>query len=273
MPDRGSGTGASGPGSGASGRVLEGKVAIVTGASRGIGRAIAEALSREGAAVVLAARGAQSLEAAASAIEGAGGRALAVPTDVTDPARMDSLVEAAVGRFGTVDILVSNAGAAPFMAPTAETRPDGFDRYFRANFAGALNGIRSVAPVLLAKGDGCVVNVASVAGLVASPGLAYYATAKAAVISLTRTVSVEWASSGVRVNALAPGWIATEMNEDLRRDRVVERTVLEGVPMRRWGSAEEVAGAALFLCSPVASFVTGTVLVVDGGQSAGSLGG
>jgi NAD(P)-dependent dehydrogenase (short-subunit alcohol dehydrogenase family) len=253
-------------------RVLQGKTAIITGGSKGIGKAIAQALSGAGARVALAARGRDDLEQAAKEIEAAGGRALAVPTDVTNPEQVQALVDRTVAELGTVDILINNAGAAPFLSTLDQMRLEGFDKYFRLNFNGAVYCTRAVAPVLLAKGDGCVVNVASVAGFMASPGLTYYASAKAALISITRTVAQEWAAYKVRVNALAPGWIETEMNEPARQ-MIPEfnRRVLDSIPLGRWGTPEDVAGAALFLCSPASSFITGSVLVVDGGQTLSTL--
>jgi 2-deoxy-D-gluconate 3-dehydrogenase len=251
---------------------LEGKIAIVTGGSKGIGRAIARAFAEAGASVALAARGQDELTQAAKEIEASGGHALPVRTDVSDPAQVQALVDRTVADLGTVDILVNNAGAAPFFSTVDQIRLEGFEKYFRINFMSALYCTRAVAPILMAKQDGCVLNVASVAGFIASPGLAYYASAKAAMINLTKTVAREWAAHHIRVNALAPGWVETDLNEGARRTNPeFNRSVLASIPMGRWGSPEDVAAAALFLCSPAASFITGTVLVVDGGQTMSNL--
>ena len=250
---------------------LQGKTAIITGGSRGIGLAIARAFVDAGASVALAARGQVELEEAASAIAATGGRAVAIPTDVTDEAQVQGLVERTVRELGTVDIMVNNAGAAPFIAPFVETRPDGFDKYFGVNFTSAVLCTRAVAPILLAKREGCVLNVASISGLIATPGESYYGSAKAALIQFTRTIAHEWASANIRVNAIAPGWVDTPMNESIRSNPESNQAILGLIPLGRWGESEDIASAALYLCSPAASFVTGATLVVDGGQTMGAI--
>jgi NAD(P)-dependent dehydrogenase (short-subunit alcohol dehydrogenase family) len=248
-------------------RPLQGRVAIVTGAGRGIGRAIATTFASAGASVALASRTQPELERLAAEIDEAGGRAIVVPTDVADDAAVDQLVDRTVDQLGTLDVMVNNAGAAPFLAPFMETRPDGFEKYFGVNFWSVVFGTRAAGRVLLEKGSGSVLNLASIDAFMIDPELSYYGAAKAAIVNLTKAVALEWAPRGVRVNALAPGWIDTPMNQPERDDPETDRRILAQIPMGRWGRPEEIAEAALFLCSPAASFITGEVLVADGGQT------
>jgi NAD(P)-dependent dehydrogenase (short-subunit alcohol dehydrogenase family) len=250
---------------------LDRKAAVVTGGSKGIGRQIALSLAEAGADVAVAARSRDDLERVAKEIEGLGRRGLAVPTDVSEPSALENLVRTAREAFDGFDIWVNNAGAAPFLSSIDAMRPEGFEKYFRLNFVSAFHAMRLAAPVLMKRDGACVLNVASVAAYVASPGLSYYGPAKAALVNLTRTAALEWASSGIRVNAVAPGWIETDMNLMGRQNPDWNRQVLASIPLGRWGRPEDVAAASLFLCSPAASWITGAVLVVDGGQTVTNL--
>jgi len=246
---------------------LQGRTAIVTGAGRGIGRAIAVALARAGADVAVASRTPSELEAVAAEIRSLGRRAIVAPTDVTDRLAVEALVDRTVAELDRLDVMVNNAGIAPFTTPFLDTDPEDFDACFRANVDAIVHGARAAGRVLLAQGSGCVLNLASIDAFMAEVGLAYYNAAKAAVVSLTRTLALEWAAGGVRVNAIAPGWIDTPMNAPEKADPQAEARILAQIPMGRWGRPEEIAAAAVFLCSDAASFITGEVLVVDGGQT------
>jgi NAD(P)-dependent dehydrogenase (short-subunit alcohol dehydrogenase family) len=245
---------------------LEGRNAFVTGASRGIGRAIAVAFAEVGANVAVVSRSQDALQDTAREIEARGRRALGLAADVGDADAVRSAVERAGEAFGGLDVVVNNAGSAPFRSDVTETRIEGFEKYVRVNFLSAVYVLQAAAPRLFESGRGAVLNISSVGGLSAAPGVAYYGAAKAALINLTKTLAVEWAEHGVRVNALAPGWIETDMNTLLREDEASRERMLEGIAMRRFGEPEEVASAAVFLCSDAASYITGEVLVVDGGD-------
>ncbi|HET7035580.1 MAG TPA: glucose 1-dehydrogenase [Thermomicrobiaceae bacterium] len=247
---------------------LRGKVALVTGAGSGIGRAIALRFAAEGATLALAGRTRATLEATASAI---GAAALTVPLDVTDPASVASGVRAVGERLGPIDILVNNAGIGTTKS-IVEVEPDEWERVFAVNVRGVYLCSRAVLPGMLERGSGSIVNIASALGLVGVPGRAAYAASKGAVIALTKQVAVEYAAQGIRCNCICPGTVSTEWVDRLLAEsdepEAARRALENRHPQHRLGTPEQVAAAALYLASEAAAFVTGSALVMDGGQSA-----
>jgi NAD(P)-dependent dehydrogenase (short-subunit alcohol dehydrogenase family) len=248
---------------------LQGRRALVIGASRGIGAEIARAMARAGAAVALAARDREAQEWVAAAIGAEGGRALVVPADVADPAAVERMVAAAVDGLGGLDVAVNNAaGGGHLPTPLAEVTQDQFRSALAISLEGVFTCLRHEIPAMLASGGGAIVNMASTAGLEAVAGLAGYASAKHGVVGLTKVAALDYAAQGIRVNAIAPGPILTERLEAAGEE--AQRLAGMAMPMRRIGTPAEVAAAAVWLCSDQASFVTGAVLTIDGGKLAGS---
>jgi NAD(P)-dependent dehydrogenase (short-subunit alcohol dehydrogenase family) len=243
------------------------RVALVAGASRGIGAATAEAFARAGYAVVLGARDVDALGRVVNAIEASGGRAVATKTDVGDVDSMSSLVERALDTYGRLDAAFNNATDGPMPAPLAEIDPDEFDVGIRTNIRGTFLGMRFEIPAMLETGGGAIVNMASVTGLRAMTNLAAYGAGKAGIIALTETAALDYADRGVRVNVVAPGPILTHHLE--RAGAEAQRMAAASVPMGRIGTCQDVADAVLWLCSEQSSFVTGVTLPIDGGQLAG----
>jgi len=248
---------------------LDGRVAVVTGASAGMGVAFGRALAGAGARVVLAARRKERLEALAAEIVAAGGEALAVGCDVAREDDVDALVAATLGRFGAVDVLVANAGFTQIIPAEDQALAD-WRAQIDVNLTGVFACAQRFGRVMLEAGRGSIVNVASVLGLVGSGQVrqAAYAASKGGVVNLTRELAAQWARRGVRVNALAPGWFPTEMTGEMFGDEGSLRWMRSRTPMGRAGDLDELVGPLLFLASDASSFVTGHILTVDGGWTA-----
>jgi NAD(P)-dependent dehydrogenase (short-subunit alcohol dehydrogenase family) len=248
---------------------MAGKVALVTGASRGIGEAVARAFAFAGADVALAARDAEALERLAGELGREGARALALPTDVGDAASVTAMVERTVEELGRLDFACNNAaGGGHPPTPLAEVPVEAFDSGIGVTARGVFLSLRAEIPAIAGSGGGAIVNVSSTAGSQAVGGLAAYVAAKHAVEGLTKVAALDHADQGVRVNAVAPGPILTD---NLRRAGAdAQEAAAAAMPLGRVGRPEEVAGAVVWLCSEAAGFVTGTTLTIDGGKLAGT---
>ena len=247
---------------------LDGRRALVTGGAKGLGRVIAGALAEAGADIVIASRTASECETAAREIANATGRrAVALTADVTKASEVERLAAEAQDALGPIDILVNNAGIN-VRGASHELAESDWDRVIDINLKAPFLCARAFGPGMVERGWGRVLNMGSILSVIALPGRAPYASAKAGLVNLTRVLALEWAQSGVTVNALCPGPFATDMNKQLLEDPAKYKAFVEKIPMGRWGELHEVAGAAVFLASDAASFVTGSALFVDGGWTA-----
>lgn len=247
--------------------VLEGKVAIVTGAGRGLGRALALSLAAAGADLALAGRTGSQLEAVAKEVAGLGRRAHVAVTDVTDEAAVAKLVESTAAELGRLDILVNNAGAA-HGSDLLETTAEEWDTVLNTNLRGTFLSTRAAGAHMVRQGSGKVINIASNFAFMGVPRFASYCASKAGIVALTRALAVEWARYGVQVNALAPGYFATDINRAARQDAALRASIIRQIPARRMGEPDELGGWAVLLASPASDFVTGETIIIDGGQLA-----
>jgi NAD(P)-dependent dehydrogenase (short-subunit alcohol dehydrogenase family) len=244
---------------------LTGKVAVVTGSSKGIGRAIAECMAGLGAKVVVSSRKADACEAVAAGIRAKGGEAIVIPCNVSRRPEVEALIAGTVKQLGGIDILVCNAAVNPVFGPLATLTDDAFDKIMAANVKAAIWFANLACPGMAARGGGALIIISSIGGLRGSEMLGAYGISKAADFSLARSLAVEWGPKNIRVNCVAPGLVKTDFARALWENETAVAARNARTPLRRLGTPEEIGGVAAFLATPAASYVTGQVIVADGG--------
>jgi NAD(P)-dependent dehydrogenase (short-subunit alcohol dehydrogenase family) len=248
---------------------LKNRVAVVTGGSRGIGKAIALAFGEAGATVVVAARKVDLLAEVVKEIEARGGKGLYVTSDLTRDEDIDRLIRESVGRCGMIDILVNNSGISPFVKKSEEVTKEMWQDVLQVNLLAPFMLCREAAKIMMKQNWGRIINVASVGGILGLPRQIAYCATKAALIEMTKVMAIEWTPKhNITVNAIAPGYVVTDLTEGMRASEKISQNLLQRIPIKRFGEVDEVAGAALYLASESSSFTTGSVLVVDGGTLA-----
>lgn len=248
---------------------LTGKVAVITGSSRGIGRAIAERMAEHGAKVVVTSRKLDACEEVVNAIKAKGGDAVAIACNISRKEDLQALVDGSIKRYGGIDILVCNAAVNPYYGPSIDMPDEAYEKVMNSNVRSNFWLCNMVLPQMEQRGGGSVIIISSIAGLLGSPTLGVYGLSKAADMALARNICAEWGPKNIRANCIAPGLIRTDFAKALWEDPKVYSQVVKNYPLRRIGEPDEIAGAAVFLAGPSGSFMTGQTIVIDGGGVVG----
>jgi dehydrogenase/reductase SDR family member 4 len=244
---------------------LEGKVALVTGASKGIGQAIAEYYAAAGAKVIVSSRKQEAVDTVAAEIRKKGFEATAIACHMGDMGDVQRLAENAISKYGTIDILVNNAATNPVFGPVIDTTQEAFDKIISVNVKGPFELAKKIYPLMKEKKSGSIINISSIGGLRPEAGLGIYSMSKAALISLTKVMAKEWGDDNIRANAICPGLIKTKFSESLWSNDKMMAMMMKVLPIKRVGTAEEIAALALYLASDASAYCTGSVFTADGG--------
>ena len=246
---------------------LDGKVALITGASKGIGEAMARGLAEFGAKVVVSSRKQEAVDAVAEAFEADGLEAAGIAANMGNIEQAHALVDKTVAAYGGLDIIINNAAANPVFGPIQQTEERAFDKIIDVNLKGPFELCKKAYPILKRRGGGSIIHISSVGGLTPEPGIGIYSVSKAAIISLTKAMAQDWGADNIRVNAICPGLIKTKFSEALWSNDAILRRFMQHIPLNSVGSSEDTAGLAVYLASDAAAYCTGGVYMIDGGYS------